>query len=376
MAWAEKLPSGRYRGVYRDAAGARRSAGTFPHKAKAERAAAAREETARRRMAADPDAYKRPWGEWCEEWWSTRVVEDSTLRSDLGRRRNHLEPRWGDVPVGSIRRHDVKAWVSELLRGGVSPSTTQRILHLFSASLNAAVDAEVIEVNPAARIKLPAGGQAMERYLTRDEFALLLGQLPTTHDVLVAELLAFTGLRWGELAGLHRNRVDLDRGLLRVVETFDEKAGAIKAYPKGRRVRDVPLTASLVERLRELETPTAAGCGVPHKVGVCRSPLLVAGAQGGVLRNTNWAGRVFKDAVDRAGLGECRIHDLRHTYASWLLQDGVPLAEVGQLLGHVSPVTTQRYAHLAKAPSVAVLAALGGPVAPRLPHVAGGEASA
>jgi integrase len=66
-------------------------------------------------------------------------------------------------------------------------------------------------------------------------------------------------------------------------------------------------------------------------------------------------------ACREAGAGHVRPHDLRHTYASWLLQGGRSLAEVGRLLGHVSPITTQRYAHLAKPVAQDVLDALGDP---------------
>src|SRR5690348_2886218 len=100
MAWAEKLPSGRYRGVYRDASGKRRSAGTFPHKAAAVRAAGTKEDGARRRMSADPDGHRRTWGEWADEWWETRGKAASTMRNDKHRRRNHLDPRWEKVPIG------------------------------------------------------------------------------------------------------------------------------------------------------------------------------------------------------------------------------------------------------------------------------------
>ncbi|MFI2703458.1 tyrosine-type recombinase/integrase [Cellulosimicrobium composti] len=68
--------------------------------------------------------------------------------------------------------------------------------------------------------------------------------------------------------------------------------------------------------------------------------------------------KVWTRAVRAADVGHVRPHDLRHTYASWLLQDGVPLARVGKLLGHVSPVTTQRYAHLDETPADDILAAL------------------
>ena len=369
MAWAERLPSGKYRGVYRDAHGNRRSAGTFTHKPKAERAAAAREEQARKAMTRDPEAFKRPWGEWCEEWWPTRSVEPSTLRNDSARRRNHLEPRWASVPVGSITRQDVKAWAAQLKRQGLGPESVKRCVHLLSASLVAAVDAEIIDANPAARLKLGGGPPAPERYLTREEFDALRVELPTTGDQFIADMLVNTGLRWSEFAGLHRSRVDLKRGLVRVVETYDEGAGQMKAYPKGKRVRDVPLTPELVEWLGDLSW-SGKDCGVEHASGRCPGPLLVTTEEGRPLRNSNWSYRVWTPAVELSHVGHVRIHDLRHTYASWLLQAGVPLAEVGKLLGHVSAQTTQRYAHLAETPVDAVLAALA---APRKPHDEAGK---
>lgn len=362
MAWSEKLPSGRYRGLYRDALGKKRSVGeTFTHKARAERAAAALEGKARRSMYGDPDAARRTWGEWCDEWWPTRGVAPSTLRVDTGRRAVHLDPRWRDVPIGSIRRHDVKEWAAAMVRRGVGASTAQRAVHLLSASLVGAVDAEVIDANPAARITLPKGGQAQERFLTKEEFAAVVDELPSTGDQLVARTLAYTGLRWGEMAGLHHNRLDLERGVVRVVETFDEKNGQVQPYPKGKRVRDVPLPGWLVEQLAALPSPgRSARCGLTHTQGTCRSSLVLTTASGTVMRNSNWAD-TWRGAVERAGVGHCRPHDLRHTYASWLIQAGVPLAEVGRLLGHVSTATTQKYAHLADTPTDAVLAALGAP---------------
>lgn len=357
MAWSEKLPSGRYRGVYRDAFDKRHSAGTFTHKAKAERAAAAREMEARKSLTKDPEAYRRPWGEWCAEWWETRSVEESTAKNDRSRRKNHLEPRWSTVPLGSISRQDVKAWHAQLMRDGMGAETAKRCLHLLSASLTAAVDAEILPANPAARLKLPGGALAQERFLEREEYALLRKQLPTEHDQLIADVLVNTGMRWGELAGLHMDRVDLKRGMLRVVETFSEASGKIKAYPKGKRVRDVPLEPELVEAIGDL-APRGATCGVEHAAGRCRSPLVLTSDEGAPLRNSNWSYRVWTPSVEASGIGHARIHDLRHTYASWLLQGGIPLAEVGKLLGHVSTQTTAKYAHLQAAPSEAVLAAL------------------
>lgn len=358
MAWTEKLPSGKYRGVYRDTHGKRRSAGTFPHKAAALRAANTAEVAVRKSTRRDPDAWRQPWEQWAERWWKARTVAPSTAKADEVRKRLHLEPRWTGVPIGEITRYDVKEWVADLRADGCSPELVRRIIHLFSASMVAAMDAEVIEYNPAARLKLEGGQRAGERYLTREEYEAVREQLPTTGDQLVADLLVYTGMRWGEMAGLHWNRVNLLQRQIRVAETHDEVDGTIKAYPKGKRIRDVPLTDDLAKALGK--AGGRDGCGVPHAVGACRSSLVVTTERGRALRNSNWSD-VWRDSVERANVGHVRIHDLRHTYASWLLQDGISLAEVGRLLGHQSTQTTARYAHLSETPWDDVRAALAKP---------------
>lgn len=366
MAWSERLPSGRYRAVYRDHTGRKRTVKTpgsnrsrlFNHKAEAERVAAAKEGKARVSIWADPDGAQRTWGEWCTEWWATRLVAGGTNTVDESRRDTHLLPRWGTVSLGAIRRHEVKAWAAGLLTT-MSPSTAQRCVHLLSASLVAAVDAELIEANPAARIQLPKGAQAQERFLTRTEYEAIADELPTLADRLVADTLVYTGLRWGEMAGLHRDRVHLDRGLFRIVETFSGKTGHIQAYPKGRRIRDVPVPDWLAEQLKELPE-VGVSCGRPHETGRCRAGLMFTAARGGVLWEPKWAAR-WRDAVSRAGVGHVRVHDLRHTYASWLLQGGRPLAEVGKLMGHESTQTTAKYAWLERTSNDDVTAALGRP---------------
>lgn len=354
MAWSEKLPSGKYRGLYRDGAGKKRSAGTFSHKAMAVREAAAQEVKARKKMWSDPDAYKMKWSAWADQWWQVRDVEPSTLKRDESRRRVHLDPKWSTTPLGSIRRIDVKAWAAEMKAAGVGPSTIQRAVHLFSASLGAAVDAEILEFNPANRIKLSKGALAEARFLEPDEYESIREQLPTEFDQLVSDFLLDTGVRWSELAGLHRNRVDFKRKTIRIVETFSETGGTIKAYPKGKRLRDIPMSDRLAKALKARfdEIPAATDCGVPHRAGRCRSGLVFTTPSGTPLRNSNWA-PIWREAVKASEVDHARPYDLRHTFASWLLQDGVSLDEVRQLLGHLSTQTTAIYAHLEKDPSQA-----------------------
>lgn len=332
MPWAEQLPSGKYRALYRDRNGKRRSAGTFDHKKRAENAAAAAEADARKLGWRDPNAGMRPWGEWARAWWPTRPVEPGTLHRDSYRLEKYLIPTWEHTPIAEITRHDVKRWATEL-GAELAPASVQRILYLFSASLNAAIDAELLITNPAYRIKIAKGETSSERYLTTTEFELLLEALPSHYDQVLASVLVGTGLRWGEAIGLQLQRIDFKRGTLRVAEVWDDDMGRLKPYPKSRRIRSVDLPDWVLEMIVEL-------------AGDRRSGLLFAKSTGRPPSASNWRSRIWVPALQSAGIGHARIHDLRHTNASWLIQDGWSLAEVGAHLGHVSPQTTQIYAHL------------------------------
>ncbi|MDE2100820.1 MAG: site-specific integrase [Patescibacteria group bacterium] len=347
MPWAEQLPSGKWRAVYRDASGQRRSAGTFDHKRRAETAAAVAETEARKAGWRDPDAGKQTWGTWCESWWNTRAVEPGTLHRDALSRDKHLMARWGKTPIAAITRHDVKAWVTNL-SATLAPATVQRILYLFSASLNAAIDAEILTANPAAKIRIVKGQTNTMRFLTHDEFSAVADELPTEYDRALATLLVGTGARWGEGVGVHIPRLDLRRGMLRIAEVWDDEMSRIKPYPKGRKIRDVPMPEWVLEVVEPI-------------IGERTTGLVFDRGNGRPIIASNWRSRVWYPAVERSGVGHTRVHDLRHTYASWLIQAGVPLAEVGRLMGHVSPITTQLYAHLADVDSVRILRALPNP---------------
>lgn len=347
MAWTEKLPSGRYRGAYRLPDGSKRSAGTFDHKKAAMNAAAAAEVDAAALGWRDPRAGARTWGDWVGEWWPTRDVEPSTLLRDESRRKTHLDDRWGAVPLVDITRHDVKAWAAELLLR-MAPASRDRCVALLSASLVAAVDAEILTANPAARLRLATADNTRERYLTKDEAFALLDEIPEGVHRAVGAMLLGTGVRWGEAAGATVQRLDVRGRQFRIAETWDDKLKQVKDYPKGRRRRTVPVPDWTLEHVDPLVARRKTG-------------FLFLSADDTPLDHHNYYKRVWTPAAKRAGLDDLHLHDARHSYASWLIQDGVPLEEVGRLLGHVSPLTTRRYAHLAETPSASVLSALSRP---------------
>ena len=332
MAWAEQLESGRWRGVYRRPDGKRRSVGTFAQKKQAEREATAKEVEAQRAGRRGHDRGHVQMSEWLDTWWHSRNVEPSTSARDESRLTVHLRPAWDDRWLDEITRQDVREWSTELAKTGLKPATVQRCVSLLSSALTAAVDAELIDVNPAYRLRLPSPDNARERYLTRAEAAALLAVLSGQDRAIVAFLLG-TGVRWGELAGARLEDYDRDRSTYRVVQTLDAATRELKPYPKGKRRRTVPVPPWVAADLRPL-------------IGRRRTGLIFTTDDGTPLHYSNWLRRVFSRALVAADIEGATIHTLRHTYASWLIQAGVPLSEVGRLLGHQSMQTTQRYAHL------------------------------
>jgi len=375
MAWVQTLASGKYRGRYRDADNKIRTApgGPYVQKKEARRAAETAEGESRSLGWRDPAAAGRTWGEWCKQWWPSRRVKASTLRSDVGRRDNHLLPQWGEVRLCDITRQDVKNWAAELQQWEDdddavhtrAPATVKQIVGLFASSLRGAMDAEVLPYNVADKLKLPGTPEGLERYLTQEEFWKLAGELEGEYLAMTL-LLAGSGMRWGEAAGLHRARVHKDRRVIDVVEAWGYDDSKMAPIPKGKRMRTVPI-ADWVDLSTLEEKAGTDTCGYTHTQGHCRGPLLLTTENGAVLDRSKFT-KVFHAAVKRAELGHVRPHDLRHTYASWLLQGERTLAEVGKLLGHKSPITTARYANLADIAAKGVVDALGArPSAPTPP---------
>lgn len=376
MAWPEKLPSGRYRGCYRvktvvdgkvklvtryvtgeDKRG-------YTQSAEAERLAAVEEVNARNPRAKHPDGGKITCGEWIDLWWPTRKVAGSTAKADKSKLETHIRPRWGDVPLEEILRTDMQAWVDELDGTDMAASTIHKVFRIVSGAMKAATLSEPrrLDTSPCVSIKLPTIPPADERFLERDEFADLTAMMPDPQAVLICHLLVGTGMRWGEMVALHRRRLNLREKRIDIVEAYDDEEKAIRAYPKGKRKRAVPITDELAERLKEWldEQPAPVKCATPHLKGSSCSSGLVIAEQGGVVDYYHFEQYVWRVAVSLAQLGKVTIKDLRHTYASWLIQNNVRIEVVSELLGHASLGTTQRYAHLANSQWGQIRAVLSG----------------
>ena len=251
----------------------------------------------------------------------------------------HLLPELGTTPVIGIGRAEVAA-LHHRLRG-------------MPARANAAVDllsqmfalAEAWEMVPPGRN--PCRGfrryrtKKRERFLSGEEYRRLGRALRDLEAegkawpsaMAAIRLLVLTGCRRDEILKLRWDDVDRTAGELRLI---DAKTGP----------RMVPLTTPVREVLD----------AIPRRPGV---PWVFAGRQGGRLSNLY---QYWEPVRARAGLGDVRIHDLRHSYASRALALGESLSAIGKLLGHVKLATTARYAHLMRDAEKAAAARVGGSI--------------
>lgn len=238
--------------------------------------------------------------------------------------RTHALPRWGQQPISALRRADLDALIQSLLADH-KPASINRLVvvlrHLFN--LARAWEIPGVQANPTQGIGLLRENNQRDRYLTHADLQRLFTEIDRRPNPMlrpIITMLVLTGARRSEVLQARWEQIDLKRRLWRIPE------------PKSGRTRYVPISETLSKMLERLGTQD--------------SPWLFPNPRTGrPFRNINdtWA-----TLRRRAGLPEVRIHDLRHSYASFLINAGHSLYEVQKLLGHSQIKTTQRYAHLSQ----------------------------
>jgi integrase len=365
-----RLPSGKWQATVKHPSG-RRYTRTDPLKRVVAEWAIDLETQIRRGDFVDPTAGKVTLGEWWRQWEATRVVERATASKRESLWRVHVQPAFGSWPLASIQSWDVEAWVADLARRQVGPEAAASAFRLLKQLLGDAARHKLIRGNPADLVKTPTTAKHVDRFLSAEEADRLLesitmpgpragvergrprDRVPDPAGRLFVHLMLDAGLRWGEAAGLHVFRVDLMRRVLRVQEVL-ERGRRVKPQPKskaGQRV--VPLTDELVAELSE------------HLADRPRDGLVFveAGRDGNErpLDYANWLKRTWAPAVAAAGLAEPlpTPHDCRHSYGSWLAEQGVPVHEIAALMGHSSLRAVERYVHASEARMERARGALG-----------------
>lgn len=328
MAGVAKDPrDGRWLARWRDPSGRQRKK-SFRRKVDAQRWLDQMRAEMHRGHYVDPAAGKASFGPLAEAWAEgLSHLKPSTATRYRSIVRHHILPKWGRWRVAKIGHSDVAAWIGALSAAGLSPGTVRQVHRVLSLILSDAVEDGRIGRNPARRVKLPRQIRGEPRFLTAAEVETLASAAGKDGNVML--LLAFTGLRFGELAGLRVKRVDLFRRRLDIAETLTEIGGHLTAgTPKTHQRRAVVVPRSLMPIL------VAACAGKGSDEYVFTSP------DGGPIRPRNWRARVFDPACAAAGITDLTPHDLRHTAASLAIAQGATVKAVQRMLGHASASMT------------------------------------
>ncbi len=230
-----------------------------------------------------------------------------------------LDKYFGKAFLQEIGPHEIETFKSDRLKIGNSPARVNRYLALLKKMFNLAIDWGFTCENPVRKVRFFSERDNLkERILTPDEESRLLEHSAEHLKPIILAALN-TGMRRGEILGLRCEQVDLHRRTVRLEKT------------KGGRVRIVPINDALYEVLAAQRRANGAS---PY--------VFPAPGSRGPLHDVKTA---FNAATRRAGIKGLRFHDLRHTFASRLIEGGVDLITVKDLLGHHSVTITQRYTH-------------------------------
>lgn len=284
------------------------------------------------------------------EWWLAEVVENtvrpSTAVSYATKVRKHIAPEIGHVPLTKLGPADVQALLNRKLAAGQSARSVQYIHAILRRSLGQAERWGLVPRNVAKLVDPPRVVRPEIVPLSRDEARALLAaahgdRLEALYTVGIA-----LGLRQGEALALRWDDVDLEEATLRVKRTVQRIRGElVYGEPKSARSRRaLSLPAASVEALkahrrRQLAERLAAFEWEDNDLVFC--------TQAGRPLDARNVARHFDRMCERAGLGHRRFHDLRHTTASLLLEQGVHPRVVMELLGHSQfSLTMNNYSHV------------------------------
>ena len=285
----------------------------------------------------DPAGGRIHFSEWADRWWSTTVnLRPSTRARDASLYRNHVEPVFGSARLAGIDHLAVREWIAGLSASGLAPTTVHKCAQIMAKIMRGAVDAGLLASSPCESQPLPRVERDEMRFLTADEIARLASTIAEPYGPLVLAA-SYGGLRAGELFGLRRVRVDVLHARVDVAEILVEVNGRHHFGPPKTRAgrRGVPLPRFVADELGA------------HVAGLEPDALVFPAPQGGPVRASLFRRRVWRPAVDAAGLSPLRVHDLRHSAVALWIAAGASPKEIATRAGHTSVATVlDRYGHL------------------------------
>lgn len=278
----------------------------------------------------------RTFGELMERLLREHVTRKASQRSYIGYTKR-LRGFFGDgTPLASITPRLIVEYKNQLFADKLAPASVNRHLATLKKAFNLAVrEWEWCQRNPVLSVSMERESNGRDRWLTvEEEHRLLAACGPWLRDLV--QFALGTGMRMGEILSLSWRGVDLTR---RTVMLFHSKNGERRTIPMNHTI--LSLIKAKKEEAHLIKQPT--GNVIP--LNGENPGDLVFRSKAGTPIESGHLRRSFRLALKKAGIEDFHFHDLRHTFATRLVQAGIELYKVQRLLGHKSPMLTQRYAH-------------------------------
>ena len=289
--------------------------------------------------------------QWAQRWLDVYCdqLKDSTKKDYASRIRNGIS-QIGKRKLKDLTNEDVQKWVNELSHDR-KPKTVKNYHGVLHDALQTAVELGMIRKNPADNIILPKVGDYDMQTLPRTDVKLFLEALESDDCRRPIEFTLYTGLRISEVLGLTWSDVDIDAGIITVRHQLyrqSQKEGgqALLISPKNGKSRRVPLPQQAVQLLRlQKQDQDIMKAG---SYGIWKNPLdLVFTNPLGDAMVEQTVRKHCKKAFRAIGRDDMRFHDLRHTYAVYMIQSGVDYKTISGNMGHYSvSFTMDTYAHV------------------------------
>jgi len=297
-------------------------------------------------------------GDWLEQWLDSYVVMHTSLRTQESYNsiiNRHILPSLGSIPLNQLQPQHIQSYYAQALssgrtdkKGGLSARSVLYHHRILSEVLSHAVKMGIVIRNVAELVDPPRVERVKMSTLTPDEVSIFLDSAKDTSYYVFFATLICTGLRRGELLALKWRNVDIDAGLLAVVETAYKLGNGeyvIKEPKTPHSRRNVSLPPSLMGLLREYKADQEL-LRIQLGINLNNDDFVFIRPDGNPL-NPNAVTLAFKRIIRKAGLKHIRLHDLRHTHATLMLKAGIHPKIVSERLGHSNiGITLDTYSHV------------------------------
>lgn len=286
-------------------------------------------------------------GQWSKRWLAsvTPHLKRTTVSTYATLLRVSIYPTFEHTELSQIRPIDIGEWIAELsVKRGNSPSWVRKAYRLLSEILKAAVNNDIIRQSPMRGHRLPQLPEATPTILTPEDVERVVAVADPPFDVLFL-VLAYSGVRIGELLGLHPADVAEDGSRITISRRHAEVDGAVDVdTPKAHQARTVTLPDFVAEALSAHRADRLEAVGAD-------GPLWVS-LRGRPLRYAAFRRNIFDRCIEAAGLVDVTPHDFRASHATWVADQHGVLAAARRLGHSNASVTTRHYARAARGDDV------------------------